>query len=70
MTKCVFCGTETHPSRGIHLIKNIGVIDFFCSKKCRLNSMKLGRDKRKVRWTEAARNKKVNTAAKLSKQVA
>ena len=53
MTKCTFCGKEQHSSRGIHLIRNMGAVNYFCSSKCRKNSEKLGRDKRKVRWTEA-----------------
>jgi large subunit ribosomal protein L24e len=53
MTKCVFCGKDETPFKGQHLIKNAGVVDYFCSSKCRNNSIKLKRDKRKVRWTEA-----------------
>lgn len=53
MVKCVFCGKEQHASRGIHVIKNMGAVNYFCSSKCRKNSEKLKRDKRKVRWTEA-----------------
>ena len=55
MVKCVFCGREERPFRGIHLIKNTGTISYFCSSKCRKNALKLKRDKRKVRWTEAFR---------------
>ncbi|MBI5803705.1 50S ribosomal protein L24e [Candidatus Pacearchaeota archaeon] len=53
MTKCTFCGKEENPHKGLHLIRNSGSIDYFCSSKCRKNSTKLKRDKRKVRWTEA-----------------
>jgi large subunit ribosomal protein L24e len=53
MVKCVFCGKEEQPYKGQHLIRNVGVVDYFCSSKCRQNSLKLKRDKRKVRWTEA-----------------
>lgn len=55
MIKCVFCGREAYEHTGIHLITNIGVINFYCSSKCRKNATKLGRDKRKVRWTESYR---------------
>lgn len=34
-------------------MKNDGSIAYYCSAKCRKNSIKLGRDKRKVRWTES-----------------
>jgi len=53
MTKCVFCGREEFDFKGVHLIKNDGVIDYYCSEKCRKNALKLGRDKRRVKWTEA-----------------
>jgi large subunit ribosomal protein L24e len=53
MTKCTFCGREKSPHKGVHLIKNTGVVAYYCSSKCRKNSEKLQRDKRKVRWTEA-----------------
>jgi large subunit ribosomal protein L24e len=55
MVKCIFCGREEREFRGIHLFKNDGSIAYFCSHKCRMNSLKLGRDKRRVRWTEAYR---------------
>ncbi len=53
MVKCIFCGKEEREFRGIHLFKNDGTIAYFCSHKCRMNALKLHRDKRKVRWTEA-----------------
>ena len=53
MVKCVFCGKEEPPLRGIHLITNIGTTDYYCSSKCRKNALKLKRDKRKLKWTRA-----------------
>jgi len=53
MTKCVFCGKDEYPHKGLHLIRNIGTVDFFCSSKCRKNATKLKRDKRKLKWTES-----------------
>ena len=55
MTQCVFCGKERPDYEGVHLIKNDGTISYYCSSKCRKNSIKLGRDKRKIRWTNAYR---------------
>lgn len=55
MVKCIFCGREEEPFRGIHLIRNDGSVDFFCSSKCRKNTLKLKRDKRRLKWTEAYR---------------
>ena len=53
MTKCAFCGREQHASMGVHYIKNDGTVNYFCSSKCRKNSLKLKRDKRKLKWAEA-----------------
>jgi len=64
MTKCNFCGKEEHAFIGIHLIKNDGSINYFCSHKCRLNTLKLGRDRRKIKWTEAFHSKKDKIATK------
>ena len=66
MVKCFFCGREEHAFKGLHLIKNDGTIQFFCSSKCRKNTIKLGRDKRKVKWTEAYAESVVKAKAKLT----
>lgn len=63
MVRCSFCGKEEHSFKGVHLIRNSGVVDFFCSSKCRKNSEKLERDKKKLKWTAAYREQKENAAA-------
>jgi large subunit ribosomal protein L24e len=68
MTKCVFCGGETHDFMGVHLIKNDGTIDFYCSSKCRKNSLKLNRDKRNMKWTVAYKDKLKSTAERAALQ--
>ena len=55
MTKCVFCGKEESPYKGVHLITNDGSMNFYCSSKCRRNALNLKRDKKKLKWTEAYR---------------
>ena len=55
MVKCVFCGKEESEFKGLHLMKNDGSIAYFCSSKCRKAMLKLGRDKRKIKWTESYR---------------
>ena len=62
MTMCVFCGQEVHDFMGVHLIKNDGIVDFYCSSKCRKNSIKLRRDKRNMKWTVAYKDKLKSTA--------
>lgn len=58
MVKCFFCGKEEYAFKGVHFIKNDGNVNYFCSSKCRSNSIGLRRDKRKVKWTEAFKLKK------------
>ena len=58
MTKCNFCGKDEYAFRGVHLFKNDGSIAYFCSSKCRLNALKLKRDKRRIGWTEAYKERK------------
>lgn len=70
MVKCVFCGKEEHAFKGVHFINNDGSVNFFCSKKCRKNTMKLKRDRRGLKWTAAyheERKKKVDKEAKRVK---
>jgi len=62
MAKCTFCGKEQEDFRGTYFIKNDGTVLYFSSSKCMKNHLKLKRDKRKIRWTEAfhvQRNKKL-----------
>ena len=64
MIKCVFCGKEENEFKGINFVKNDGSVNFFCSSKCKRNSLKLKRDKRKVRWTEAFHERRDKARAK------
>jgi large subunit ribosomal protein L24e len=53
--KCVYCGKEENEFKGLQVIHNDGSISYFCCKKCRKNSLKLKRDRKKLKWTEAYR---------------
>jgi large subunit ribosomal protein L24e len=53
MVKCSFCGKDEAKHKGLHLIRNDGGISYFCSSKCRKNTLNLKRDSRKIRWAEA-----------------
>ena len=64
MVKCAFCGKEESPYKGVHLIKNDGSINFFCSSKCRRNVLNLKRDKNKLKWTKAYRISRQRTGQK------
>ncbi len=52
INKCSFCGKVIQPGTGIIYVKNDGTILRFCSSKCKKSMLKLGRDPRKVKWTE------------------
>ncbi|MCK5631042.1 50S ribosomal protein L24e [Candidatus Bathyarchaeota archaeon] len=49
---CSFCGYEYPQSYGRLYIRNDGTALWFCSSKCRKNSLTLKRDSRKLRWTK------------------
>ncbi len=68
MVKCVFCGRDELSYIGLHLIKNDGTVSYFCSSKCRKNTIKLGRDKRKIKWTEAYREKMKKAAVSYKRE--
>jgi len=68
MTKCVFCGKEESPYKGVNLIKNDGSMNFLCSSKCGKNTLKLGRDRVRVKWTEAYAIRKKKTAERKTEK--
>ncbi len=69
LATCVFCGCEQEDYLGTYLIKNDGNIVYYCSSKCRKNHLKLGRDKRKLKWTVAFREtREKHAAAEVRKQ--
>ncbi len=53
MVKDSFTGEEFSIHKGVHLLKNDGTVEFYGSSKSRKNALKLQRDKRKLKWTEA-----------------
>ncbi len=65
--KCVFCGKEQEDFKGHYLIKNDGSVNYYCSSKCTKSHLKLKRDKKRVRWTEAFYKMKEKRAAKVKK---
>jgi len=48
--KCGFCGREIRLGMGVLLVRNDGSTKSYCSTKCRVNDLKLGRDPRKLKW--------------------
>lgn len=53
LARCVFCGKDYEDYVGTYLIRNEGTAVYYCSLKCHKNHLKLGRDKRRLKWTAA-----------------
>jgi len=51
LKKCTFCGKEISLGSGTMHVKNDGSIFWFCSSKCRKNTLDLKRDYRKYKWS-------------------
>ena len=49
MPKCVYCGKQYEPPRGLTFISKDGAVNYLCSAKCQKN-MKMKR--RKVNWVK------------------
>ena len=62
--KCVFCGKDEHYFKGVNYVSNDGNVHFFCSSKCKKNSLELKRDKRKLKWTAAYHEERAKTIVK------
>ena len=58
MSKCSFCGRNIEQGKGKLFAKNDSTIFYFCSNKCEKNQLKLKRNPRFVKWTEAFRKEK------------
>ena len=48
---CTFCGQQIEPGTGTIHVRKDGMPLHFCSRKCRVNMLKLKRVSRKTRWT-------------------
>ncbi len=64
MPKCHFCGRELKKGSGLLYVKKTGVAYYFCGSKCFRNAIKLGREGRKVKWTERYRQFKQQQSGK------
>ena len=68
IVKCIFCGKEQEDYKGTYLLKNDGSVNYYSSSKCMKNHLKLKRDKRKTRWTEAFRVAREKRIAKTKER--
>ena len=51
--KCSFCGKDIAPGTGMNYVRRDGRVLRFCGSKCRKSTLKLRRDPRRFKWTEA-----------------
>jgi large subunit ribosomal protein L24e len=56
--ECSFCGREIRKGLESVYVTAKGKLYYFCSSKCDKNMLKLGRSKRKVKWTATYRKEK------------
>ncbi len=67
MITCYFCGKEIPKGTGIIYVKKDGKAFYFCSSKCKKNSLKLKREGRRTKWTIKSREFKERNAKKSKK---
>ncbi len=68
---CVFSGKEQEDFKGMYLLKNDGSVNYYANSKCMKNHLHLGRDKRKIRWTDSfhqVREKRAEKQAALAEK--
>ncbi len=51
MRNCHFCGTQIEPGTGFMFVRRDGNTMHFCSRKCQVNMIGMGRVPRKIKWT-------------------
>jgi large subunit ribosomal protein L24e len=55
MMNCSFCDSELETGSGMMYVKKDGTVFYYCSSKCKKNSVSLKREGRRQKWTPAAR---------------
>ncbi len=69
---CSFCGSKIEPGTGKMFVRRDGTILFFDKSKCEKNYLKLGREPRRVLWTnyhmEAKKQAKAEASQKMKAQ--
>jgi large subunit ribosomal protein L24e len=55
MPNCSFCDGPIKKGTGVIYSKKDGTLFYFCSSKCKKNTLKLKREGRRQNWTNAGR---------------
>ena len=63
LRKCSFCGSKMEPGTGTLFVRNDGSTSWFCSRKCKKNALKLGRNPRAVKWVIKVESRGKDTGA-------
>jgi large subunit ribosomal protein L24e len=50
--QCSFCGREFLHGEGLLYVRKDGIIQWFCSRKCRIYMLVHKKDPRKLKWTK------------------
>jgi large subunit ribosomal protein L24e len=64
MVNCSFCDNPIDKGIGTMYVKKDGTLFYFCSSKCKKNTLVLKREGRRKKWTTASRKFKEATAKK------
>jgi len=67
MPNCSFCANPVAKGTGQLYVKKDGTLFYFCSSKCRKNSLHLNREGRRQKWTTAAKAFKEGKSKKEAK---
>ena len=62
MPKCVYCAKMYETNQGVTLVSTNGVVNYFCSAKCKKNKLM---KKRKVRWILKAKKSRKEREAEI-----
>ncbi len=65
MVKCVYCGKNYEPPRGLSLVLKDGTVKYLCSSKCKKN---MAMKRRKVNWVRKSEETKKGLKAKDKKK--
>lgn len=52
MPKCTFCGNDIPRGTGKMFVFSTGKLNYFCSRTCEKNLLKLKRNPARTRWTQ------------------
>jgi large subunit ribosomal protein L24e len=67
MSDCSFCDNSIEKGTGVMYVKKDGTLFYFCSSKCKKNSLNLKREGRRQKWTVASRKFKEATKSRKKK---